>query len=111
MGASNLLSGELAQRLLGAPGEFIIRPEKISVLPAGAAAADGARVADGKVAEVAYLGALSRVKVELEGGGALTAVVQNVEAGHREVAKMQGQPVRLSWRREHARALESGAAP
>jgi putative spermidine/putrescine transport system ATP-binding protein len=107
VGASNLLSGELAQRLLGAAGEFIIRPEKISVLPVGAAVAGGACAADGKVAEVAYLGALSRVKVELEGGGALTAVVQNVEAGHREVAKMQGQAVRLSWRREHARALES----
>jgi len=109
VGASNLISGELAQRLLGAAGEFIIRPEKISVSPPGAAVADGACIADGRVSEVAYLGALSRVKVELEGGGALTAVAQNVEAGHRDVAKMQGQPVRLSWRREHARALEPGA--
>jgi hypothetical protein len=37
-------------------------------------------------------------------------VIQNVAAGHRDVAQMQGQPVRLAFRREHARALEAPGA-
>jgi putative spermidine/putrescine transport system ATP-binding protein len=66
----------------------------------------GACWADGRVVEVAYLGALSRARVEIGVGAVLTVVVQNAEAGHRDVAQMQGRPVRLSWKREHTRALQ-----
>jgi putative spermidine/putrescine transport system ATP-binding protein len=107
VGASNLLSGEVARKVMGAPGPFVVRPEKIVLHPEGAPVADGACAVDGRVVEVAYLGALSRARVEIDGGATLTVVVQNVEAGHREVAKMQGRAVRLSFRREHARVLQT----
>ncbi|HEY8207996.1 MAG TPA: ABC transporter ATP-binding protein [Myxococcaceae bacterium] len=108
VGASNLLSGAVAQKLLGAPGPFAVRPEKIVLHPAGASLGDGAVVVDGKVVEAAYLGAVSRARVEIEGGAAtLTVVLQNVEAGHRDVAQMQGREVRLAFKREHARAVEA----
>jgi putative spermidine/putrescine transport system ATP-binding protein len=107
VGASNLLSGAVAQKLMGAPGPFAIRPEKIVLHPAGASLGDGAVVVDGTVVQAAYLGAVSRARVEIEGGAAtLTVVLQNVDAGHRDVAQMQGRPVRLAFKREHARALE-----
>ena len=107
VGASNLLTGAVAQRLMGGPGPYVVRPEKIVLHPAGAAIADGgAVVVDGRVVEVAYLGALSRAKVEIDGGVTLTVVLQNVDAGHGEVAQMQGRAVRLAFKREHARALE-----
>jgi putative spermidine/putrescine transport system ATP-binding protein len=118
VGASNLLEGATARRLMGAPGPFVIRPEKIALHPAGAPVADGACAVDGRVVEVAYLGALSRARVEVEGEGGsgsgsgvtLTVVLQNRDAGHRDVAQMPGRAVRLSWRREHARALEAAGA-
>jgi putative spermidine/putrescine transport system ATP-binding protein len=107
VGASNLLSGPVARKLMGAPGSYVIRPEKIVLHPAGAPLADGAGVVvEGRVVEVAYLGALSRARVEIEGGSTLTVVLQNVDAGHRDVARMQGLTVRLAFKREHARALE-----
>ncbi len=58
VGTSNLLAGEAAERVLGTPGTFSVRPEKIHLLPA-----DGPQPEDpdvvtvpGTVADVVYLG-------------------------------------------------------
>ncbi|HVE86206.1 MAG TPA: ABC transporter ATP-binding protein [Myxococcales bacterium] len=109
VGASNLLTGPVALKLMGAPGAYSVRPEKIALHQAGAEVPGGGdrAVLDGRVVEVAYLGALSRARVEIEGGATLTVVLQNADAGHRDVARMQGQPVRLSFRRDQVRALEA----
>ncbi|MFE4702885.1 ABC transporter ATP-binding protein [Streptomyces sp. NPDC056738] len=121
VGTSNLLDGQSAQQIVGAPGTYSIRPEKIRVLaeptdPAGPTdPADGAGSADagaagepehstatGTVAEVVYLGDATRFLVDLDAGGRLTALQQNLDTSSEDVAALRGTRVRLRWHRRHA---------
>src|SRR4029077_8748943 len=72
---------------------FTVRPEKIRVLPADAA--DGE---PGVVQTAVYLGAATRYAVELDEGGQLVALQQNLEVSSSDVRAMEGKRVRLAWR-------------
>jgi putative spermidine/putrescine transport system ATP-binding protein len=85
---------------------FTVRPEKIEVLAAGAAS-EGLVTERGRVVEVAYAGAVTRYTVELDAGGALTLVRQNVGEAPGAVPA-QGDEVTVGWRPRHAAAV-SGA--
>ncbi|MGW0284600.1 ABC transporter ATP-binding protein [Streptomyces sp. NPDC003236] len=103
VGTSNLLEGETARRVVGAPGTYNIRPEKIRVLKESAEAGEpGHATATGTVAEVVYLGDATRFLVDLDGGGRLTALQQNLETSSEDVAAYRGTRVRLRWHRGHA---------
>ncbi|MFG2947934.1 ABC transporter ATP-binding protein [Streptomyces adustus] len=113
VGTSNLLEGDTARLIVGTPGTYSIRPEKIRVLaadPVGtdaagdSAGADGAEYSSavGTVAEVVYLGDATRLLVDLDAGGRLTAVQQNLDTSSEDVAAYRGSRVRLQWRRSHA---------
>ncbi len=54
-----------------------------------------------------YLGMLTRYVVELDEGGELTVVSQNLDSTSGEVQGRQGSRVRLSWRPEHAFDIQS----
>ncbi|MGW2687653.1 ABC transporter ATP-binding protein [Streptomyces sp. NPDC001414] len=102
VGTSNLLTGETALRVLGESGTHSVRPEKIQVLkesaePGGPDHADAA----GTVAEVVYLGDATRFLVDLDGGGRLTALQQNLDTSAEDVAAYRGTRVRLRWQRRH----------
>ncbi|MFJ7154046.1 ABC transporter ATP-binding protein [Streptomyces sp. NPDC101118] len=116
VGTSNLLTGPAAERLTGTGGTYSIRPEKIRVLHGDPAAAPGPDAADGAdgpdagrgfctaagtVAEVVYLGGATRFLVDLDAGGRLTAVQQNLETSSADVAAYRGARVRLRWDRRH----------
>ncbi|MFF9622540.1 ABC transporter ATP-binding protein [Streptomyces griseosporeus] len=103
VGTSNLLRGEAAHRVVGTPGTYSIRPEKIRVLKESADAdlPDHA-TATGTVAEVVYLGDATRFLVDLDAGGRLTALQQNLETSSEDVAAYRGTRVRLRWHRRHA---------
>ncbi|MFJ3338729.1 ABC transporter ATP-binding protein [Streptomyces sp. NPDC086766] len=103
VGTSNMLLGESARRILGASGTHSVRPEKIRVLKE-AATADEPEVATatGTVAEVVYLGDSTRFLVDLDAGGRLTALQQNLETSAEDVAAYRGTRVRLAWQRRHA---------
>ncbi|MGM9441716.1 ABC transporter ATP-binding protein [Streptomyces murinus] len=108
VGTSNLLDGEAARRLVGAPGTYNIRPEKIRVLKESAEADEPEHTtATGLVADVVYLGDTTRLLVDLDGGGRLTAVQQNLETSAEDVAAYRGTRVRLQWHRRHAVRLPS----
>ncbi|MGM0348865.1 ABC transporter ATP-binding protein [Streptomyces sp. Adlamb9] len=108
VGTSNLLDGEVARRLVGAPGTYNIRPEKIRVLKESAEADEPEHTtATGLVADVVYLGDTTRLLVDLDGGGRLTAVQQNLETSAEDVAAYRGARVRLQWHRRHAVRLPS----
>ena len=83
-----------------------VRPEKIRLLPAGAAAPPAMRIEPGTVREIVYLGSVTRYVVELEGGATLVALRQN--AGDTEPAAdvARGQAVRLAWSPRHVNAVE-----
>jgi putative spermidine/putrescine transport system ATP-binding protein len=102
VGTSNLLRGEAARAVVGEPGLFSIRPEKVRVLDDdGAAGPDGHRTAVGTVREVVYVGSGTRFVVDLEAGGSLVALQQNLETSSMDVMAYRGRRVVLAWRREH----------
>jgi putative spermidine/putrescine transport system ATP-binding protein len=73
-----------------------IRPEKIRMTDEGTG--DGE---PGTVREVVYVGMITRYVVDLEDGGTLSVVRQNLETSSQEALAEQGKRVRLSWRPEH----------
>ncbi|MER7948626.1 ABC transporter ATP-binding protein [Streptomyces sp. NPDC096079] len=103
VGTSNLLSGDTARRVVGAPGTYSIRPEKIRILSDLKAPGDpGHATAAGTVAEVVYLGDATRFLVDLDGGGRLTALQQNLETSSADLAAFRGARIGLQWHPSHA---------
>lgn len=105
VGVSNLIGGNIAERLTANKGTFSIRPEKIhltSPLPPG----PDVILAQGSVRDIVYLGLYTRYLVELDGGGDLVVVEQNLSTTSMDVFALKGKQVRLSWKKEHMRAIE-----
>jgi putative spermidine/putrescine transport system ATP-binding protein len=110
VGTSNLLTGEVAERILGRPGVFSVRPEKIQLSLAGEPRPDGAIYADGRVAEVVYAGPITRLVVDLDAGDQrLVVLQQNQQTSSADVAALRDKPVSLSWRPEHVVAVPVGS--
>jgi len=105
VGVSNLVSGELAKRMTGSETTFSIRPEKIHLADKAAKAGAGTIVVEGHVRDIVYLGLYTRYLVELEGGGDLVVVEQNLKTTSMDVLTLKGQNVRLSWKKEHMRQI------
>jgi putative spermidine/putrescine transport system ATP-binding protein len=101
VGTSNLVEGEVAQRITGSPKRFSVRPEKIHLAKADDKIESDMFVADGKVRDVVYLGLFTRYLVELEGGGDLVVVEQNLKTTSMDVTKAKDRQVRLLWKKEH----------
>ncbi|HLA08097.1 MAG TPA: ABC transporter ATP-binding protein [Anaerolineales bacterium] len=102
VGTSNLISGEVAKRITGSDQTFSIRPEKIHLdSPNGRSEKDMLSI-DGVVRDVVYLGLFTRYLVEIEGGGDLVVVVQNLKTTSMDVLSARGQKVRLHWHKDHA---------
>ena len=81
---------------------FTIRPEKIRM-------SDESGRGDGEtgtVREVVYVGMVTRFVVDLDAGGQLVVVRQNLETSSQEALSEQGKRVRLSWRPEHTYEIE-----
>jgi putative spermidine/putrescine transport system ATP-binding protein len=104
VGVSNLLE----RTLNGQPRRFTVRPEKISVLDEDAAAAPGAHTETGQIRDVVYVGMVTRYMVDLDEGGMLMVIRQNLETTSSEVLEARGRRVRLAWRPEHTYVIESG---
>ena len=73
-----------------------IRPEKIRMSDEAAGQGE-----PGTVREVVYVGMVTRFVVDLDAGGQLVVVRQNLETSSQEALSEQGKRVRLSWRPEH----------
>ncbi len=80
---------------------FTIRPEKIEMVPG-----DGGSGETGTVKDVIYVGAFTRYIVDLDQGGALTVMRQNLETTSEQVLEEKGRRVRLEWRPEHTFTIE-----
>ena len=75
---------------------FTIRPEKIHMSDERAGSGE-----PGTVREVVYVGMVTRYVVDLDGGGQLVVVRQNLETSSQDALSEQDKRVRLSWRPEH----------
>jgi putative spermidine/putrescine transport system ATP-binding protein len=87
---------------------FTVRPEKIHMLEEGETAPRGDTVEPGRIRDVVYVGMFTRYVVELDSGGELTVVRQNLETSSQEVLESKGRRVRLEWRPEHMYEIEPG---
>lgn len=105
VGVSNLVRGELAKRITGSETVFSIRPEKIHLMGPKDKGRPASIVVNGCIRDVIYLGLYTRYLVELEGGGDLVVVEQNLESTSMEVLTQKGQRVRLSWNKDHMREI------
>jgi len=96
VGTSNVLDGDVAEALVGRPGLFAVRPERIAVGAPGDPTAPGTRSVAATVAEVIYAGPTTRVAAVAASGVTLTATVLTAAAalpadlGH-------GTAITMSW--------------
>jgi putative spermidine/putrescine transport system ATP-binding protein len=73
-----------------------IRPEKIHISEDGTGAGE-----PGVIREVVYVGMVTRYIVDLDSGGQLVVVKQNLETSSQQALEDQGKRVRLDWKPEH----------
>jgi putative spermidine/putrescine transport system ATP-binding protein len=106
IGVSNVLSGEAARELTGSPASFTVRPEKIAIVGPEALEDETRCTATGHVREVVYLGAVTRYIVELDVGGELVVMQQNLATSSMEALQVRGSAVRLQWHRSNNRPVE-----
>jgi putative spermidine/putrescine transport system ATP-binding protein len=83
---------------------FTVRPEKVRLLEAGEDV-DGLQVERGRIRDVAYAGMITRYLVDLEAGGELQVVRQNLETSSAEALEQRGREVTIGWRPEHTVAV------
>jgi putative spermidine/putrescine transport system ATP-binding protein len=99
IGVSNTLSHDGAR--------YAVRPERIELLTGETPVPDGAVAMPATVAEVIYLGMVTRYQLALDDGTTVAAVRQNasrVAAAHSVPA---GSRVRLTWRPDQAHELRA----
>ena len=100
VGVSNLLERDGSR--------FTIRPEKIQLVDPGAEA-NGLRTERGRIADVAYVGMITRYTVALDGGGELQVIRQNVGGITFDAPSEQGREVIVGWRPEHTVAVRGSS--
>ena len=107
VGASNLIEGDLAARIIGERGRFMIRPEKIRMVGLDEPVDNRDCTAVGAIRDIVYLGAQTEYLVAVSADRTLRVVTQNVTATDAQALK--GREVRLVWQRDQTMALSSGS--
>jgi putative spermidine/putrescine transport system ATP-binding protein len=85
---------------------FTVRPEKIDLREGDTPPGEGRVAERGVVADVVYLGSVTRYLVDLDRGDRLVVVRQNLDTTARGAMALRGRPVTLGWRPEHATPLQ-----
>ena len=83
---------------------FTVRPEKVRLL-GSSDSRDGLQIERGRIVDVSYAGMITRYTVELEAGGQLLVVRQNLEETSAEALGGQGRETEVGWRPEHTVAV------
>jgi putative spermidine/putrescine transport system ATP-binding protein len=109
VGVSNVLEGSAAETITGDGQAFTIRPEKIALRDPGAPVGPDECSASGHVHEVVYLGAITRYIVQLDVGGELVVMQQNLTTSSMEALQVRGKAVLLVWERKNNRPVEKAA--
>ena len=96
VGTSNVLDGSAAEALVGRPGTFVVRPERIAVFAPGTDAVPGTRTVDATVSEVIYAGPTTTIAAVTPQGVALTATVLTASTWLPPDLR-HGTPITLAW--------------
>jgi putative spermidine/putrescine transport system ATP-binding protein len=105
VGASNVLAGDAAFTITGQRQAITVRPEKIRLGRTDERPQADEVSAIGVVRDVVYVGAFTRYVVDLEAGGELVVLEQNLTMSSMDVLQARGRQVRLFWNRQHSRAI------
>jgi putative spermidine/putrescine transport system ATP-binding protein len=76
---------------------FTIRPEKVRIVDGDGTEGRGLHTEPGVVRDVAYAGMVTRYLVDLEAGGALQVVRQNLEETSAQAFDQRGKRVTVGW--------------
>ena len=98
VGTSNLLERD--------GKHFTIRPEKVRIVESRGDGR-GLETETGRIRDVAYAGMMTRYLIDLDAGGTLQVIRQNLETSSTEVQEMQGKEVTVGWRAEHTVAVKT----
>jgi putative spermidine/putrescine transport system ATP-binding protein len=82
--------------------KITVRPEKIRILD------EGAEGEPGTVRDAVYVGMVTRYTVELDAGGVLQVVEQNLDTSFADASSAMGQRVRLLWSPENVFEIREG---
>jgi putative spermidine/putrescine transport system ATP-binding protein len=107
VGASNVLSQEVAEAITGQRQAITVRPEKIRLGEVDERPAPQEVSALGAVREVVYVGAFTRYVVDLDLGDELVVLQQNLAMSSMDVLQARGRMVRLFWNRQHSRVISA----
>jgi len=105
VGTSNLVKGDLAQKLTGSSQTFSIRPEKIFITTLDKHVTEDMCSVAGTIRDVIYLGMYTRYLIEVEDGTDLTVIQQNLEGTSMDVLSARGNRVLLVWSKSNNRLL------
>jgi putative spermidine/putrescine transport system ATP-binding protein len=97
VGVSNLLERDGRR--------FTVRPEKITIFENGKTPRD-LHVEVGTIKDVSYAGMVTRYLVDLEAGGELQVVRQNLETSSEDAQAQRGRKVKIGWRADQTVAVK-----
>jgi len=104
VGTSNVIEGDVARRVVGQPGRFSVRPEKIRVEPAGSSAGPDEHSVTGRIRDIVYLGAQTRYLVTVDGDVDFVVATQNLTSPA-EGIDQRGREVQLVWDKRNTLTL------
>ena len=107
VGTSNLVEGDLAQRIAGLDTAFSIRPERIVLIDGHGVPPDGHLSVEGTLQAIQYQGASTRFDVALAGGARLVVVRQNAEGAERRSGPRIGDAVTLAFARDAVQPMRT----
>src|SRR3954463_16131242 len=84
-----------------------VRPEKITLVPAGVTVPEGANVLRGRILVAAFLGVSIQYVIQAAGGEELNVFAQNTD-GSEPTGLAVGSEVSLAWKPEHTFVVERG---
>jgi putative spermidine/putrescine transport system ATP-binding protein len=105
VGTSNILRGETARRILGRDVLCAIRPEKIHLAPVDIAPPPDSRCVTGTIKDVIYLGINTRYVVDMDSGGELIVLEQNLRQNSLDASASRGRKVALIWQNDDCHEL------
>jgi putative spermidine/putrescine transport system ATP-binding protein len=97
VGVSNLLERDGRR--------FTVRPEKVTIAD-NRTLPRGLHVEEGTIRDVSYAGMITRFLVDLDAGGELQVVRQNLETSSAEDQAQRGLKVKIGWRTDQTVAVE-----
>jgi putative spermidine/putrescine transport system ATP-binding protein len=97
VGVSNLLERDGRR--------FTVRPEKVTIAENGELP-QSLHIEDGTIRDVSYAGMITRYLIDLEAGGVLQVVRQNLETSSAEAQGQRGRKVKIGWRVDQTVAVQ-----